>query len=265
MNIRTFAERKKRKEKISMVTCYDSSSAKIVSRSNIDTILVGDSVAMTMHGHDNTIPADIDLMTTHTRAVAKSSGDKFVIGDLPFLATRKSLHETMNAVEKLMKAGAHAVKLEGLIGQENHIQHIVQAGVPVMGHLGLTPQSLHQLGGFRTQGRQKEEAQTISAAARRLEELGCFALVLECIPSTLARQITLDLAIPTIGIGAGPFVDGQVLVWHDLLGLNSDFRPKFAKAYCDAQSLFEGALNEYDREVKALEFPKTEEKVVALS
>ncbi len=238
-----------------MVTCYDSNSAQIISETSIDVILVGDSVAMTMHGHQNTIPANIELMALHTEAVSKMVQKQFIVGDLPFLSTRKSISETMNAVEKLMRAGAHAVKLEGLTGQEDHIAQIVAAGVPVMGHVGLTPQFLHQLGGFRMQGRKQEEAQKIATASQRLEDLGCFSVVVECVPERLAQEITETIKIPTIGIGAGPHVDGQVLVWHDLLGLNPSFKPKFVKTYMNAHDEFKRALQTYDSEVKNKAFP----------
>lgn len=240
-----------------MVTCYDSWSAKIIAQTNIDCVLIGDSLAMVMHGCPTTLNATPELIALHTRAVAPSIGDKFVIGDMPFLAHRKDLVHAMNAVEKIVQAGAHAVKIEGTVGHLDLIQHIVESGVPVMGHLGLTPQSVHQLGGFRVQGKGKEAADCVLSQALQLQEAGCFAIVLECIPSDLAKEITDQLMIPTIGIGAGVHVSGQVLVLHDLLGLSSE-KPKFLKTYLDGRGLIHAALDNFDKEVKSKTFPDRE-------
>jgi 3-methyl-2-oxobutanoate hydroxymethyltransferase len=241
--------------KLSMVTCYDSWSAKIINATAIDCVLVGDSLGMVMHGYTSTVPVTVDLMEHHVRAVASSIKDKLIIADMPFLSYQQGGVTMFKAVQRLMQAGAHAVKLEGCDGFISHIESIVQAGVPVMGHLGLTPQSVHQLGGYKVQGRETDQAEHILRQAQSLQQAGCFGLVLECVPSTVAQSITEHLHIPTIGIGAGPDTSGQVLVLHDLLGLQSEFSPKFLKQYCDGFTLLKTALNEYDAEVKDGIFP----------
>lgn len=258
MNILDIIARKKEGKKISMVTCYDYTSAIIAARTDIDIIFVGDSLSMTMYGHHNTVNCTMDMMVWHTKAVANGAPKKFILGDLPFLTMRKGLEPAMNAVEKLMQAGAHAVKFEGFVDDSNLISHIVNSGVPVMGHLGLTPQFIHQFGGFRVQGKDDSSAERILQEAIALEKAGCFAIVLECIPLELAKKITELLSIPTIGIGAGPYTDGQVLVWQDLLGMNPDFRPKFVKTYFNAFDPIYNALNAYDKEVKDGTFPEAQ-------
>ena len=255
MKIHNFKAMKDAKQKIAVVTCYDYWSARIISQSNIDCILVGDSAAMVIHGYETTIPATIEMMATHTAAVAKGTTEKFIVADMSFLSFRKSLNEVMNNVEKLMQAGAHAIKLEGSKGNEEIIKHIVESGVPVMGHLGLTPQSVHQLGGYKVQGRKKDIAKQIIAQAKTLEDQGVFSIVLECVPSPLAKEITESLSVPTIGIGAGADVDGQVLVLQDMLGLNLDFQPKFAKKFIEGGDIITEALNSYAQEVKESSFP----------
>ena len=186
---------------------------------------------MVMHGHDSTLSASVDLIRLHTEAVVRGAADKFVIADMPFLSFRKGVAAALDSAQNLMTAGAHAVKLEGVDGHEDVIQRLVQSGIPVMGHLGLQPQSVHAYGGFRVQGRSEESARDIRRQATALEELGAFAIVLECVPASLAREITKTLRIPTIGIGAGAGCDGQILVLQDLLGMNMDFQPKFARAF----------------------------------
>jgi 3-methyl-2-oxobutanoate hydroxymethyltransferase len=198
-------------------------------------------------------------MALHTAAVARLANGKLVIADLPFLSFRKGLVVAMSAVETLMRAGAHAVKLEGVDGNEEIVSHIVGSGVPVMGHIGLTPQSVHKLGGYRVQGRGDGEAEKLLRQAQVLQELGCFAIVLECIPAAVAGRITSDLQIPTIGIGAGSCTDGQVLVLHDLLGLDTGHTPKFVRKYVDGERVVTDALNHYDDDVKAGRFPAAEE------
>ncbi len=193
-----------------MITCYDYSFARIAAESNIDCLLVGDSLSMTMHGHKTTLNASVNMMALHTAAVVRGAADKLVIGDLPFMSYRKSLTANMTGVEKIMKAGAHAVKLEGASGNLELVRHMVDSGVPVMGHLGLTPQSVNQLGGFKVQGRDEKAQKRIMEQALRLQDAGAFSIVLECVPSKLAQEITKALEIPTIGIGAGPDCDGQV-------------------------------------------------------
>jgi len=259
MNINQIMNLKADNKKISMLTCYDYSSARIINQSNIDMILVGDSAAMVIHGHHSTLPIDIDTMASHVAAVAKGAPDKFIVGDLPFMSYRKSLSDNMTAVETLMKAGAHAVKLEGLNGNEDLILHIVDSGVPVMGHLGLTPQSVNSLGGYRVQGKSEDDKQIIMTHALALQNAGCFSLVLECVPAQFGKEITQSLDIITIGIGAGNDVDGQVLVINDMLGMSSNFRPKFVRQYLNAEELFLQAFNQYDAEVKSTDFPSLKE------
>ena len=259
MNINPLMQLKKDKQKISMLTCYDYTSAKIINQSSVDMILVGDSAAMVMHGHNSTLPIDIQTMALHVQAVVKGAPDKFILADLPFMSYRKSLTENMNAVELLMKTGAHAVKLEGCDGNEELIQHIVNSGVPVMGHLGLTPQSVNALGGYKVQGKKDKAKEKIRQDAKKLQEVGCFSLVLECVPSSLAKQITQELAIITIGIGAGNDTDGQVLVMQDMLGLQTAFKPKFVRQYLNAEQLFIQAFNTFDKDVKSAKFPSQSE------
>lgn len=254
-----FARHKQDGRKISMVTAYDAWSAAIVARSTVDTILVGDSVAMVVHGEATTLSATVDLMALHTRAVAKGAPDTFIVTDLPFLSYRKGIGPAIEAVGALMTSGAHAVKLEGVDGHEDVVRHIVESGVPVMGHLGLTPQSVHRLGGYRVQGRDDETAAALLRQATRLEALGCFAIVLECVPAGLAAAITAALHIPTIGIGAGPETDGQVLVLHDLLDLHAGPKPRFVRSYFHGHGSLTAALDAFDADVKDIRFPGRDE------
>ena len=259
MKIFDFLNKKQSKIKITVVTCYDYTSAQIVNSSSIDAILVGDSLAMVMHGNSTTLAATESLMALHTAAVAKGAPDKFIIGDLPFLSYRKDLSSNVTAAGELMRAGAHSVKLEGARGNLDLISHLVDSGIPVMGHLGLTPQSINQLGGFKVQGRTNKEQDQLFSDSLALEKSGCFSLVLECVPSKLAHKISQELKIPTIGIGAGPDTDGQVLVWQDLLGMNPKFNPKFLKKYMQGFELMQSALNSYHSEVTAGQFPTFKE------
>lgn len=254
-----FHLRKLNGPKISMVTCYDYCSASILNESQVDCILVGDSGSMVMHGCSTTLGATVDMLAQQTQAVAKGAPDKFIVSDLPFCSYRKNRARTMDAVEKLMRAGAQAVKLEGAAGNLGTVSHIVESGVPVMGHLGLTPQSIHGLGGFKVQGRAPEAALRLLREARELAEAGCFALVLECVPADLAQEITESLNIPTIGIGAGPHTTGQVLVWHDLLGMSQSFKPKFLKTFLNGFDLVRDALDAFDGEVKKTTYPDLKE------
>lgn len=254
-----FRARKLERRPITMVTSYDFWSARTIDSTELDCILVGDSVAMVVHGYPNTLAATPEMMSLHTAAVARGAPSKFIVGDMPFLSFRKGLVPAMECVQSLMAAGAHAVKLEGVQGHEDVIQHIVRSGVPVMGHLGLTPQSIHQLGGFKVQGRDRSDADELVAQARLLEDLGCFAVVLECVPSVLAKEITEAVSIPTIGIGAGVSCDGQVLVLQDLLGLNTQFKPKFVRHFLKGEEILRKALSDYDCEVKNGLFPSENE------
>ncbi len=253
-----FQKKKNTYEKISMVTCYDYTFAKILSETEIDSILVGDSAAQVMHGYSTTLNASTSLLAMHTQAVSRGAPNKFLVADMPFLSTRKGLKFTMDQIEKLMKAGAQAVKIEGAEGHLKLIQHIVESGVPVMGHLGLTPQSIHQLGGPKVQGKLRESADKIQADAINLQEAGCFSLVLECIPSELGKTISEKLVIPTIGIGAGNSTDGQILVLQDLLGMNQNFSPKFLKKYLNGHEVISNSINSYVAEVKKNKFPGPE-------
>jgi 3-methyl-2-oxobutanoate hydroxymethyltransferase len=254
MKITDFYNYRKPGPKISMVTAYDYTLAAIAAGSAVDCVLVGDSAAMVMHGHPSTIAATPEMMAFHTAAVARAVTEKLVVGDMPFLSMRKGLSPAMEAVELLARAGAQAVKVEGLDGHGDIISHIVQSDMPVMGHLGLTPQSVNRLGGYRTQGRDPDSAERLVEAALELERRGCFALVLECVPAALAGRVTNLLKIPVIGIGAGPQTDGQVLVMQDLLGLYPA-APSFVKKYLDGRRLLTEALNNFDGEVKNSVFP----------
>lgn len=259
MKINDFKHKKQEQQKIVMLTCYDYPSARIIAESNVDCVLVGDSVAMAVHGHDTTITATMDMMILHTQAVARGLKQQFLITDLPFLSHKISLAQTVENVTHLLQAGAHAVKIEGADADTCHtISHLVNAGVPIMGHIGLTPQSIHQLGGFKVQGKSQEQADTLIQQALDLEQAGCFALVIECVPQQLAKTITSSLNIPTIGIGAGLHTDGQVLVWHDMLGLQNHFNPKFVKRYTQGKEIFLDAINAYTEQVQQVGFPALE-------
>lgn len=258
MKLQDFA-RKKNTTKITVLTCYDYPSAKLIASSSLDCILVGDSVAMAVHGHSSTIMADIQMLEMHTAAVARGIGPQFLIADLPFLCHRGGHQDTISNVKRLVQAGAQAIKIEGGdVDTCATIQYIVASGVPIVGHIGLTPQSVLQLGGYKIQGRSQAQADEILAQAGRLEAAGCIALVLECIPKDLAKRITQILTIPTIGIGAGPDTDGQVLVWHDLLGLYSDIQCRFVKQFAQGSSLFDTAIQHYITEVQQGQFPTVE-------
>jgi 3-methyl-2-oxobutanoate hydroxymethyltransferase len=259
MNMLDFQKMKNDGRKISMVTCYDYSGARAVAESNIDCILVGDSLAMVMHGHPTTLTATTAMMAMHTAAVARGAPAKFIVADLPFLSYRKGLKDAMDSVQDLMSVGAHAVKLEGVRGHAEIVRHIVESGVPVMGHLGLTPQSINLLGGMKVQARTDAAVEILTAQASELEDAGCFSLVLECVPSEAARKVTELLKIPTIGIGAGASVSGQVLVYQDVLGLNPGFRPKFLRTYANTFEVIQAALNAYDQDVKDGSFPSDRE------
>jgi 3-methyl-2-oxobutanoate hydroxymethyltransferase len=254
-----FRQMKEQGRKISMITCYDSWSAKIINETPIDCVLVGDSLAMVMHGHSTTLPATTELMATHTAAVVRGAPQKFIIGDLPFISYRKDLASSVEAAGQIMRAGAHAVKLEGAKGNLEMIRHLVDSGIPVMAHLGLTPQSIHQLGGFKVQGRTPAAHEELKKEALQVQQAGAFAVVLECVPQALANEITAELEIPTIGIGAGLGTDGQVLVLQDMLGLNPNFQARFVRKYLDGFRLLQQALTEYHQDVTQKQFPSETE------
>lgn len=259
MKIHDFKRMKEKKSKISMLTCYDYPSARILAESNVDCVLVGDSVAMAVHGFDTTIMATMDMMLLHTQAVARGIGSKFLITDLPFLEHRVSNAQTIHNIQRLLQAGAQAIKIEG--GDQHTcetIQYLVDCGVPIVGHIGLTPQSVHQLGGYKVQGKNDKDATALLEQAQALEKAGCFAVVIECVPQQLAKKITDSLSIPTIGIGAGVHTDGQVLVWHDALGLQDEFKPKFLKNYASGKEILLEAINKYATQVQQAEFPTIE-------
>jgi len=254
-SILDFARAHREARPVVMVTAYDAAMARIVAESEADAILVGDSAAMVVHGLPSTIHATLEMMVLHTAAVRRGAPDAVVISDMPFMTFRRGTSEAVRAAGALLQAGATAVKLEGVTSHEDVVSHLVGSGIPVMGHLGLTPQSVHQLGGYRLQGRSEAEAGRLRKDARRLEELGVFALVLECVPAALAGEITRSCAIPTIGIGAGADTAGQILVLNDLLGLDAAFRPKFSRRYLDGHGEVLAALNAYARDVRGARFP----------
>lgn len=264
MNVNQFARMHKDKQKITMITCYTAWAAKIIDQTAIDCVLVGDSAAMVIHGYDSTVPATVDMMLSHVRAVVKGAPSKFIIADMPFLSYRKGLQYAMDTVQQFMQAGAHAIKLEGVEGHLDLVEHIVKSGVPVMGHIGLTPQSVNQLGGYVVQGKQQESQQKLILQAKQLQKAGCFAVVLECIPSVLAKQITESLDIPTIGIGAGVQTSGQVLVLQDMLGMDDQFKPKFCKQYLQGFDLIKSAVEDYVAEVKDQQFPCEQQHTYAV-
>lgn len=250
---------KKGQHKITMLTCYDYWSARLLNDSPVDCILVGDSGAMVMHGYPDTVAATNELMALHTRAVKLGAPDRFVIGDMPFLSFRGSLDRAMDCVMQLMRAGAQAVKLEGAAGHLELVKHLTESGVPVMGHLGLTPQSVHAFGGFKVQAREAKAQEKLKRDAQDLQEAGCFALVLECVPSEIAREVTELLDIPTIGIGAGPHCDGQVLVLQDMLGAQTHFKPKFVRHFADLAGTIKQAVHQFSQDVQSGAFPTPQE------
>ncbi|AFH47777.1 Ketopantoate hydroxymethyltransferase [Ignavibacterium album JCM 16511] len=258
-SILEFQKKKQLNIPISMVTCYDYWSAQIVQETNIDAVLVGDSAAMVMHGYETTINADVNMMLYHISAVRKGIGDKLLVADFPFLAHRKGKKFAMNVVDDFMKCGANAIKIEGAGSTIKLIKYIVESGVPVMGHLGLTPQSVNSLGGFTLQGVNKNSSEKILNDAKELEDAGCFSIVLEMIPAKVAKLITNNLSVPTIGIGAGKYTSGQILVLQDLLGFTKNFNPRFLRKYMEGYDLVKNALNKYDKDVKQKNFPSAKE------
>ena len=241
-----------------MVTCYDYTSACLVNKSAVDCVLVGDSCANVMYGEETTIPATVRMIAEHTRAVHRGLHDKFLVADMPFLSTRTGISHGTRSAGMLIRAGADAVKIEGADGNTELIRHLVESGIPVMGHIGLTPQFYHAFGGYKVQGRSDAAAAKLLADADALEKAGCFAVAAECIPAEVTRTITNTLNIPLIGIGAGAAADGQVLVLHDLLGLTS-FKPKFVRRYLDGAQLVCNALDAYCADVSTGVFPAEEE------
>ncbi len=246
---------KNNQQKISMVTCYDYWSAQLIAASSMDCLLVGDSLAVVMHGYESTVYATLDLMLPHVSAVARGAGSKLVVADMPFMTASGDLSSGVSAATALIQAGAHAVKIEGAGHQALLIGHLVEAGIPVVGHLGLTPQSVLQLGGHRVQAKDEAAARCLVSDAEKVEAAGAAALVLECVPAKVAAKIAGALKIPVIGIGAGVDVDGQVLVLQDLLGANPGFKPKFLRKYADLSSSIGQALDRYHEDVQSGAFP----------
>lgn len=252
-------DKKKRSQVFSMLTAYDYPTALSIDQAQIDVILVGDSLGMVVLGYDNTLPVTMEEMLHHCRAVARGAQYALLVGDMPFMSYQISDQEAVrNAGRFLQEAGMDAVKLEGGRQRASTVRAIVDTGIPVMGHLGLTPQSVHQLGGFRGQGRHASSAKRLLDDAQILEEAGCFSIVLEAIPSRLAEVVTKNLTIPTIGIGAGPHCDGQVLVTHDLVGLFDRFTPRFVKKYAELHAEMQRAFSEFKMDVEGKTFPSEE-------
>jgi len=256
ISITEIKDMKRRTEKIPMLTAYDYVTAKIVDEAGVPLILVGDSLGMVMLGYESTIPVTIEDMIHHTKAVVRGAKRALVVGDMPFMTYHLSVSDALyNATRFIQAGGAQAVKLEGGEVVADTVRRLVDCGIPVMGHIGLTPQSVHQLGGFKVRGKGVVEARKLLDDARILEEAGAFAVVLECTPAPLSRLITAKLTIPTIGIGAGPDCDGQVQVISDILGLYTDFVPKHAKQYARLAAEIKQAVADYISEVKSLSFP----------
>lgn len=252
---------KQREEKIAMLTAYDFSMARIIDAAGIDIILVGDSASNVMAGHETTLPITLDEMIYHASSVIRAVKRALVVVDLPFGSYQGNSKAALDSAIRIMKeSGAHAVKMEG--GQEiaESIKRVLSAGIPVMGHLGLIPQSIYKFGTYTVRAKEDTEARKLIDDARLLEELGCFALVLEKIPAALAQQVSEQIGIPIIGIGAGPHVDGQVLVTHDMLGLTQDFHPRFLRRYLDLFNTIQEAIQLYITDVKAVDFPNEKEQ-----
>ena len=255
----TFKESKKNGEKLTMLTAYDYTTAKLLDESGVDSILVGDSLGMVVLGYDDTLSVTMEDMIHHSAAVARGAKNALVITDMPFMSYQTSVYDAVVNAGRLVKEGkAQAVKLEGGIEFCEHIKAIVKASIPVCAHIGLTPQSVNAFGGFKVQGKGKEEAQRLLDEARAVEEAGAFAVVLECVPAKLAKKISESISIPTIGIGAGAGCDGQVLVYQDMLAMYSDFKPKFVKQYAQIGSVMKDAFRQYIAEVKSGAFPSEE-------
>ncbi len=254
-------EMKNRGEKIAMLTAYDYSMAKIIDGSGIDVILVGDSASNVMAGNETTLPITLDQMIYHASSVVKAVTRALVVVDIPFGYYQGSSGEALRSSIRIMKeSGAHAVKLEGGEEVKDSVKRILSAGVPVMGHLGLTPQSIFKFGTYSVRAKEEEEAKRLVEDALLLQECGCFGIVLEKIPAELAKKVSSMLSIPVIGIGAGPDVDGQVLVMQDMLGITQEFKPRFLRRYADLNTIVSDAVQHYVSDVKAKEFPNQEEK-----
>lgn len=257
----TVVDMKSSGEKISMLTAYDFTMASIIDQAGIEIILVGDSASNVMAGFETTVPMTLEHMIYHTSCVVRGVDRALVIADMPFMSYQVTSKEALiNAGRMMKEAGAHAIKMEGGKPIIDTVRKIVDAGIPVMGHLGLTPQSIYKFGTYKVRATEDEEADELIRDAKMLEEAGCFSLVLEKIPAKLASRVTQELSIPTIGIGAGPQCDGQVLVLHDMLGLNKEFNPRFLRRYADLNSAMTGAVQQYIKDVKSKDFPNKDEQ-----
>ena len=261
VTIKVLEQMKSDGEKISMLTAYDYSFAKIIDNAGVDIILVGDSASNVMAGHETTLPITLDQMIYHASSVVRAVKRALVVVDLPFGTYQADSKEALKSAMRIMKeSGAHAVKLEGGHLAKGSIERILQAGIPVMGHLGLTPQSIYKFGTYTVRAKDDVEAKTLIDDSKMLEKIGCFSIVLEKIPNVLAKKVALNLKLPIIGIGAGSDVDGQVLVSHDMLGMNKDFSPRFLRRYLDLDSLVSNAVKKYSSDIKSGSFPNKDEQ-----
>ncbi len=254
--VATIMKQKLEKDRITMLTAYDYSTARLIDEAGIEMILVGDSLGMVMLGYEDTLSVTMEDMIHHTRAVSRGAKNAMIVADMPFMSYQTSVYDAVVNAGRLMKEGrANAVKLEGGVAFAEHIKAITDASIPVVGHIGMTPQSVNMFGGFKVQGKDEEAAAKIIADARAIEKAGACAVVLECVPDRLASYISETLTIPTIGIGAGKGCDGQVLVYQDMLGMYSDFTPKFVKKFADVGTAMKAAFKEYIEETKSGAFP----------
>ena len=258
---KSVVEMKANGEKISMLTAYDYTFAKLLDSAGIDVLLVGDSASNVMAGHETTLPITLDQMIYHASSVVRGVSRALIVVDLPFGTYQSDPKKALRSAIRIMKeSGAHAIKLEGGKEEAESIKRIVNAGIPVVGHLGLTPQSIHQFGSFALRAKEEAEAQKLKEDAKLLEQLGCFAIVLEKIPATLAEEVAKSVHIPIIGIGAGSAVDGQVLVMQDMLGMSNEFQPRFLRKYANLQEVITNAVSHYIEDVKSVDFPNEKEQ-----
>ena len=258
---KSLQEMKRNGQKISMLTAYDYSFGGLVDKAGIDIILVGDSASNVMAGHETTLPITLDQMIYHASSVVRAAKRALVVVDLPFGTYQSDSKEALRSAIRIMKeSGAHAVKVEGGEQVKDSIERIIQAGIPVMGHLGLTPQSIYKFGSYTVRAREENEAKQLLNEVKLIEKIGCFGIVLEKIPALVAKKATDSIKIPTIGIGAGANVDGQVLVLHDMLGMNKEFSPRFLRRYCDLDKIIHEAISQYGKDVKSKNFPNENEQ-----
>ncbi|WP_372973594.1 3-methyl-2-oxobutanoate hydroxymethyltransferase [Muriicola sp.] len=261
VTVKSLVDMKQQGEKISMLTAYDYSMAKIVDAAKVDVILVGDSASNVMAGHETTLPITLDQMIYHASSVIRAVNRALVVVDLPFGSYQSDPKEALRSAIRIMKeSGAHAVKLEGGVEIKESVKRILNAGIPVMGHLGLTPQSIYKFGTYTVRAKEEEEAEKLLEDAKMLEKIGCFSIVLEKIPAALTKKVSESISIPTIGIGGGRYADGQVLVIHDLLGMTHEFNPRFLRRYMNLYEEMSDAISRYVSDVKSLDFPSKEEQ-----